>query len=65
MKIHVNICSSGETLPMPLLKMKHGLNYQTHTEKVTQKIESLSPRILETDLSKKIFSIKLKLSDGF
>ena len=50
---------------MPQLKSKHGLNYQIHTEKVTQKIGSPLPCTLETDLAKKIFSIKLKLSDGF
>ena len=50
---------------MPQLKSKHGLNYQIHTEKVTRKIGSPLPCTLETDLTKKIFSIKLKLSDGF
>ena len=50
---------------MPQLKSKHGLNYQMHTEKVTQKKGNPLPCTLETDLAKKIFSIKLQLSNGF
>ena len=64
MKIYADICSSGETPPMPQLKSKHGLNYQMHTEKVTQKKGNPLPCTLETDLAKKIFSIKLQLSNG-
>ena len=64
-KVYANICSSEEILPTPRLKSNLGLNCQIHTEKVTRKIGSPLPCTLKTDLAKKIFSVKLKFSNGF